>query len=182
MKLALLVIDMQNGLVNQGPWNIEEVVNNIMQLINKARSNEVEVIYVNHTLEGHILFDPNSQNWKVCRELSPQKTEKLFRKNYSSSFRKTGLNEYLSSKNVTDIIVTGMQTDKCVDTSVRVAFENGFNVIIPEMTNTTYDNEYVAAKEIYMHHNFSIFNNRFAVVNSMNDVLALIEKVGRNEV
>ncbi len=161
---ALIVIDMQNGLVKNRPWKIDVVTDNIATLISTARANNIEVIYVSHTVKGSPLFEPGTENWEIIELLKPRKNEKVFEKNYSSSFKETGLNDYLEESSITTLIMTGMQTEKCFDTAVRVAFEFGYQIIVPELTNTTFDTKLMTAEMIYEHHNFEIFNQRFAQV------------------
>ena len=69
-----------------------------------------------------------------------------------------------------------MQTDYCIDTTVKVAFEYGFKLIIPEKTNTTFDNGNILAKDLYNHYNFNIFNNRFGAVTSIENTIKKIKE------
>jgi len=167
---ALLVIDMQNGLVELSPWNIGKVIINIKGLIEKARDEEVEVIYVSHTTESELFLD-GSHNWHITSELKPLQGDKVFKKAYSSSFKNTGLHQYLKDRGISSLIITGMQTEKCVDTAIRVAFDLGYEVIIPENSNTTFDSKYVDAKTLYKNHNYEIFDGRFATVMKFEDVV-----------
>lgn len=63
-----------------------------------------------------------------------------------------------------------MQTEYCIDTTIKVAYEKGYEIIIPEMTNTTVDNGYMIGKVLYQHHN-NIFNKRFALIKTVKEVL-----------
>jgi hypothetical protein len=69
-----------------------------------------------------------------------------------------------------------MQTEYCIDTTCRVAFELGFKVIMPEWTNTTFDNGDIPASQICEYHNRRIFADRFAEVCSMDVALAKIQE------
>ena len=64
-----------------------------------------------------------------------------------------------------------MQTEYCIDTTCRVAFEKGYKLIMPEDTNTTFDNGNLSAKEVYQYHNFRIFKNRFAKVDNVDKIV-----------
>lgn len=64
-----------------------------------------------------------------------------------------------------------MQTDYCIDTTCKVAFEYGFKVIIPEKTNTAFDNESISAKDLYEHYNFNIWRDRFAIVETIENTI-----------
>ena len=67
-----------------------------------------------------------------------------------------------------------MQTEYCIDTTCKVAFEHGFKLTIPEGTNTTFDNDYMTGKEIYEYYNFKIWKNRFAKLEKLEAVMDLI--------
>ena len=139
-KLALLVIDVQNVLVHSKPFAIDEIIENIKNLIEVSRENNAEVIYVQHNGKVGSEIEPNSDGWQIYEKIKPNPNEKIFFKNYNSAFKETNLHEYLKSRDINDLIITGMQTDYCIDTTVKVAFECGFKLIIPEKTNTTFDN------------------------------------------
>lgn len=174
---ALLVIDVQNALVSANPFEIEEVIANIKALIKTCRENNIEVIYVQHEDEIGGELEPNSDGWKIYDEIKPNPNETIISKNYNSAFKCTTLKSYLDSKGITDLIITGMQTDYCIDTSCKVAFEYGFKLIIPEKTNTTFDNGNILAKDLYAHYNFNIFKDRFATLENMN---TLVSKLNSN--
>ncbi|ADL51987.1 cysteine hydrolase family protein [Clostridium cellulovorans] len=166
---ALLVVDVQNALVSEKPFALEEVIGNIKRLIEICRKNKVEVIYVQHTDEELVR---NSEGWKIYEEISPNENEKIVYKSFNSSFKNTELKEYLDSKGISQLIITGMQTEYCIDATCKVAFEYGFKLIMPEKTNTTFDNGNISAETLYEYHNFNIFKNRFAVVENIEDTIA----------
>lgn len=173
---ALLVVDVQNALVFEKPYAIEEVISNIKRLIRTCRENNVEVIYVQHNDEIGSELEPNSDGWQIYGEISPQKDELLISKNYNSAFKDTKLKEYLENKGITQLIITGMQTEYCIDTTCKVAFEYGFKVIIPRKTNTTFDDGEILAKDVYEYYNFNILNDRFGTVESMESTIARVIK------
>lgn len=68
-----------------------------------------------------------------------------------------------------------LHAEYCFDTTLRVAFEHGYDLIVPEMTNTTFDNGVLTGEQIGRHHNERIFRDRFARVLPMDAALAAIE-------
>lgn len=169
---ALLVVDFQNALVLGKPFAIAEVICNIKELIKTCRENGVEVIYIQHNDdEAGSELEPNTDGWQIYKEVSPEPNETVITKNYNSAFKETNLKCYLDSKGINELIITGMQTDYCIDTTCKVAFEYGFKVIMPEKTNTTFDNENISAETLYKHYNFDIFADRFATVESIEDTI-----------
>ncbi|MBB6715264.1 cysteine hydrolase family protein [Clostridium gasigenes] len=175
-KTALLVVDVQNALVLGEPYNREEVIGNIKKLVQISRENEVEVIYIQHSDEIGGELEPNCDGWQIYKEVAPISGEKVINKNYNSAFRNTTLKKYLDSRGINKLIITGMQTEYCIDTTVKVAFEYGFKLIIPEETNTTFNNGKMLAKDLYEYYNFNIFKNRFSIVESVDNTIERLIK------
>ena len=177
MSVALLVIDVQNALIEEGPFACDEVVGNIKRLLDKARAFRLEVIYVQHIGQDGSVLEEGSDGWKIYDKIAPEPGEVVISKRYNSSFRKTELKKYLDDRGIDRLIITGMQTEYCIDTSCKVAFEYGYSLIVPEMTNTTYDNGLFVAEDIYKHYNHKIFKDRFAVVETVDNTIEKIEGV-----
>ena len=172
-NIGLLIVDVQEALVNGNPFNKETTINNIELLIKECRANNVEVIYVRHDGGTGDELEQGTKGWQIYNQIAPIDGEKIIEKRHCSSFRNTELQSYLNEKNIETIILVGMQTEYCIDTTCKVAFEHGFNVIIPEESNTTLDNESMSGKDIYEYYNFKIWNNRFATVKKLQDVIKL---------
>ncbi|MFL0248185.1 cysteine hydrolase family protein [Candidatus Clostridium stratigraminis] len=170
-KIALLVVDFQNALVLSKPFSAEEIINNIKKLIETCRENKVEVIYVQHYDKEGGELEPNTEGWKIYKEISPNAEEKIISKQYNSAFKETGLKEYLDNKGIDQLIITGMQTEYCIDTTCKVAFEYGYKLIIPEKTNTTFNNGNMSAKDLFEFYNYNIFKNRFGIVESVENTI-----------
>lgn len=171
---ALLVVDVQNALVLYKPFAIEEIISNIKRLIKTCRENSVEVIYIQHNGKIGGELEPNSEGWQIYRDIRPETNETVICKNYNSAFKETNLKEYLDGKGVNQLIVTGMQTEYCIDTTCKVAFEYGFKLIIPEKTNTTFNNGNILAEDLYKHYNFSIFKDRFGIIEDIENTIERI--------
>lgn len=169
--IALLIVDVQNALIDDTPFNGDKILINIKKLLDVCRANKIEVIYVQHDGEREENLEPFSMGWDIHKSIYPEQGEKIIRKTYNSSFKNTYLEEYLNSKNIKELILVGMQTEYCVDTTCRVAFEKGYKLIMPENTNTTFDNGDLSAKDVYEYHNFRIFKNRFARVENLNKII-----------
>ena len=165
----LLVVDVQTSMIQEHPYNEKQVIKNIKYLISRCRNNGIEVIYVRHDDGIGSELERNTDGWQIFNEIAPQE-ERIFDKQYNSAFLHTGLKEYLDSKNIKSIILVGLQTEYCIDATCKVAFEYGYNIIIPEETNTTFDNDYLTAKGMYEFYNYKIWNNRFAKVMSIEEI------------
>lgn len=173
-QAILLVIDVQEEIVKDQLYNRNKVIENIRQLITKARAGNMEVVYVRHDDGEGSPMEYGKPGWQIYHEIAPVDGEKIFDKRFNSAFRRTGLKEYLDSKAVKTIIFTGLQTEYCIDTSIKCAFEFGYDIIIPEETNSTYDCEYLSARDLYRFYNYRIWNKRFARVIPMEEAIKLI--------
>ena len=85
-----------------------------------------------------------------------------------------GIIEYLRENDVKRLIVTGLQTDYCIDATVKCGFEHGFEVIVPENCNTTFSNDYMTGEQTYRYYNEFMWKNRYAKCVKMAEVLELI--------
>jgi nicotinamidase-related amidase len=132
---ALLVIDVQNGVVEGAPQR-DEVVANVDSLVKKAREARVPVVWVQHSDEGLVR---GSDEWQIVPELSPDEAEPLVEKNYGDSFEDTTLEHVLSGLGVGRLIVVGAQTDACVRSTLHGAFARGYDATLVSDAHTTED-------------------------------------------
>ena len=174
--MILLVVDTQKGCFNENLYMFETVKENIKQLINIARENNVEVAYVQHDDGPGTDLDKTAENYEIYEEFAPREGEKCFEKNVNSSFHPmTGLTEYLQTKGEKDIIVIGVSTDYCMDATIKSGFEKGFNIFVPEYTNSTYDNPYFDKEAAYRYFNEFMWNKRYAKVISFEQAVQLLQ-------
>jgi nicotinamidase-related amidase len=106
-KTALLVVDVQNGIVD-GNHERDTVVANVGSLVDKARQEEIPVVWVQHSSEE---LPRESDKWRIVSELTPNDTEPLIEKIYGDSFEDTDLEDVLSELGVGRLLVVGAQTD-----------------------------------------------------------------------
>lgn len=173
--MVLLVIDTQKLLMNSELYNFENFVENISKLIDTSRRNNIEVVYVIH--DGGVESDltKGKDGFEIYEEFKPMDNEKVFIKDVNSSFRGTGLLEYFRGKNENDIIVVGLQTDKCIDATIKCGFEHGFNMIVPNYANSTIDNEFLNREQSYKYYNEFMWKDRYAKCISIDEVVNMLK-------
>jgi nicotinamidase-related amidase len=132
---ALLVIDVQNGVVT-GAHQRDAVVANVGSLVEKARREQVPVVWVQHSDKG---LERGSDDWRIVPELSPGEAEPLIEKNYGDSFEDTTLETVLSDLGVGRLVVVGAQTDACVRSTLHGAFVRGYDATLVSDAHTTED-------------------------------------------
>ena len=132
---ALLVIDVQNGVVAGSP-NRDGVIANINTLVGKARAQDVPVIWVQHSSDD---LPVGSEQWQYVPELVRDDAEPLVQKTYGDSFEATDLEEVLTERGVGHLFVTGAQTDACIRSTLHGAFVRGYDVTLVGDAHTTGD-------------------------------------------
>lgn len=132
---ALLVIDVQNGVVG-GAHQRDSVVANVAALVDKARTEQVPVVWVQHSDDDMAV---GSEEWQIVTELSPNEDEPLVAKNYGDSFEATPLESVLSDLGVGRLVVVGAQTDACVRSTLHGAFARGYDATLVGDAHTTED-------------------------------------------
>ena len=132
---ALLVVDVQNGVVANAHRR-DEVIANINDLIDKARAQEIPVIWVQHSDDD---LPEDSDDWRYVPELQRQESEPLVHKRYGDSFEDTTLEAELAQRDVGRLIVTGAQTDNCIRATIHGAFTRGYDTILVSDAHTTED-------------------------------------------
>jgi nicotinamidase-related amidase len=154
VKAALLIIDVQVGLVELMPSEVKDsVMANIKGLLGRARSSGMDVIFVQHDgPEGHPL-EVSSAGWAIEPSIAPQKGEPVIRKRASDSFFETRLDEELRERGVDHLIVAGGMTEYCIDTTCRRAITLGYDVTLVADGHLTRDNGVLSAAQIIAHHN-----------------------------
>lgn len=132
---ALLVVDVQNVVVG-GAHERDAVVTNVAGLVDRARLEQVPVIWVQHSDEGIVR---GSDDWRIVPELSPDEAEPLVEKHYGDSFEATDLETVLSGLGVGRLIVVGAQTDACIRSTLHGAFARGYDTTLVSDAHTTED-------------------------------------------
>ncbi len=132
---ALLVIDVQNGVVPNA-YQRNEIVANINTAVLKARSAGVPVIWIQHSDEWMAI---GSEDWKIVPELVPLDGEPVIGKLYRNSFEATNLEDVLSKLDVGHLYITGSETNNCVRFTCHGALDRGYDLTLVEDAHTTTD-------------------------------------------
>ncbi|WP_329047849.1 cysteine hydrolase [Amycolatopsis sp. NBC_01488] len=132
---ALLVVDVQNGVM-QGAHDRSAVLANITALVEKARANGVEVVWVQHTSDE---LPRGSEVWEYVPELVRREPEPLVHKAYGDSFEDTDLEALLAERGIGRLVVAGAQTDACIRSTLHGAITRGYDATLVSDAHTTED-------------------------------------------
>ncbi|NJS14768.1 MAG: cysteine hydrolase [Sphingopyxis sp.] len=159
MSTALLVVDVQNILC-QGKWaafDVLTIVANINVIIEQTRNTGGTVVFIQHEAD-HDAMRFGTDGWHLHQGLNVSPHDLRVRKRTSDAFFKTNLYALLDEKRIKHVMICGMQTEYCVDSTMRGALANGFSVTVIADGHTTLDNGVLTASQIIAHHNVTMAN------------------------
>lgn len=159
MKTALLIIDVQKGLCEgeHDAFESHQVIGRINIVSEKARAAGAVVVLIQHeSKSGYLEF--GTDGWQLATGLHVEPTDLRIRKTSPDSFHRTELEEVLKQHAVTDLVICGMHSEFCVDTTTRRALALGYPVVLVEDAHTTEDKEHLSAAQIIRHHNDTLTN------------------------
>ena len=143
--MVLLVVDTQKLITNSDLYNFNAFENAVKTLIAAAREYNIEVIYVRHD-DG------------VGAELT-------------KGIPGFEIYEGLREKNIQTVAVVGLQTDYCIDATIKCGFEHGFKMIVPENANSTFDNAFMTGEQSYKYYNDFMWKGRYAECISVEETI-----------
>lgn len=167
-KTALLILDMQNFFLDKSSHafvpSAKPIIPNIKKLINLFKNNESEIIFTRH-----INNKENAKNmgkwWrdiltvkdnfsKITDELLFENANIIIKTQYDA-FYKTELEKVLRSKHISQIIITGVMTHLCCETTARSAFVRGFEVFFGIDLTATYNRSFHKSTLYNLSHGFA---------------------------
>ncbi|MBO4846119.1 MAG: cysteine hydrolase [Lachnospiraceae bacterium] len=179
--MKLIVVDIQKGITDDRLYDFNTFISNTVKIIDTARDNGIEVIYVQHDDGPGTGFSVGDEEFEIADQVTPEKNEKIYIKTVNSCFGNKEFTSYLENEKEDTLIIVGLQTNFCIDATVKSAFDRGYKVIIPEGTNSTFDNDYMNKKTTCEYYNDMMWPNRFADCVSLEKaVLMMQEKSGRS--
>lgn len=153
---ALLVMDMQRGnFSGSSPiFQGAALLDAAKKLISKARSAGVLIVFIQNRGGAGDPDEYGTLGWDVHPSISPLKTEQMIEKTTPDAFHGTGLQMVLDSHGIKTLVVMGLQTEFCIDTTCRRAFSLGYDVLLIQDAHSTWDSPVLSARQIIDHHNY----------------------------
>jgi nicotinamidase-related amidase len=153
MTTALLIIDMQQALCSgeDAAFGIDNVIEKVNVLSGRARASGTPVVLIQHEEdEGPLQF--GSEGWALAGGLLTAAEDLRVRKRTPNSFHRTDLYRLLQERGVSRLVICGLQTEFCVDTTVRQALPLGYSVTLVADAHSTTDGA-LRAEQVIAHHN-----------------------------
>ena len=154
MNTALLIIDVQDALCSgeEECFDIQRVIQAINNLAAKTRALGLTVILIQHEeLEGSLTY--GSAAWQLSDDLLTAADDLRVRKTTPDAFYQTDLQPLLQARGIDRLVICGLQTDYCVNATVRQAHALGYDVVLAADAHSTVDNGSMAAEQIIANHN-----------------------------
>ena len=156
---ALLIIDLQKGvcLENGTIDHFSELIALVNERINRYRKQEKPIIFIQHCDEDLL---ENSEAWEIVAELDRRPDDPTLQKTHANSFYHTELQELLQHLKIQSLERCGAQTQYCMDATIKFAHGSGYSLSMARQASTTYDNEFLSAKDTISFYE-SIWDKRF---------------------
>lgn len=167
-KQALLVIDLQNGLFHaqHPPFQADQLLKNVNQLIEYARVKHIPIFAIRHVGLAGTGLEPNSPMTQLIAELNiDPNTDYILEKTRPNCFFQTDLAQQLESLNVEEVIICGLKTEFCIDSTSRAAKDLNYKVTLISDAHSTIDSKILNADRIIQHHN-STLNQAFVALKT----------------
>jgi nicotinamidase-related amidase len=155
MTSATLVIDVQQGLCegDQFAHDAARVIERINSVTRASRAAGAPVVFVQHASRPGGLLERGTPPWQFADGLHVEPGDLRLDKSTPDCFERTGLDALLRSRGVGDLVICGMQTEFCVDTTTRRALALGYPVWLVADAHTTGDSDTLSAAQVIAHHN-----------------------------
>lgn len=174
-KTALLVIDVQNIMFSYeggSLWNEQQVLHNISSLLAKARKSNTPIIYIQHTdINSNSMLSEGKVTWEIHQNVHPLPTDIVIQKSSWDAFYQTTLHKKLQELGIRRLIIAGMQTEFCLDTTCRSAYSLGYheNILVKD-AHSTFDTDVLSASKIIEHHN-NMLGGRFVTLKEVSEIM-----------
>jgi nicotinamidase-related amidase len=183
MRTALLIVDIQNDYFPGGKNELAgplAAAGNASILLDTFRARKMPVVHVRHESirPGASFFLPGTTGVQIHESVKPLDGEIVITKNFPNSFRNTELLSTLKSHEVSRLVICGMMTHMCIDTTVRAAFDHGFEVIVAHdacaTKNLIFEDKTIMAEQVQQAF-LSALNGTFAKVATTGQILKMID-------
>jgi nicotinamidase-related amidase len=168
---ALLVIDVQvcNFEGSAAVYKGADLLSKIGALVNQARAAGQPIVYIQHCGSEGAIDHPGTPGWEIHPVIAPIKGDLVIQKRHPDAFQETNLLRELESMGVKRLIISGIQTEYCVDTTCRRAYSLGYEVTLVQDAHSTWDCHHLTASQIIEHHN-TVLGGWFVKLKAANQI------------
>jgi nicotinamidase-related amidase len=179
MNKALIIIDIQNDYFEGGAYELVNPIDASLkakEILEYFRENSMPIFHVQHIniRKDAPFFLANTKGVEIHENVKPHDGEIIIEKNFPNSFLQTSLESELEKQNIKELVICGMMSHRCIDSTTRAAFDLGFDCTLVHDACATRDLEFMSekikAKDV--HNSFmSALGIGFARVVGVNDII-----------
>lgn len=166
MATVLLVVDLQVAMFSAAipPHDGEAMRARVAGLIARARSERVPILHIRHDGGAGDPLERGTPGWSIHADVEPRDDEPVIDKTRCSAFNGTDLHARLKALGARRLVITGMQTEYCIDTLCRAAHGLGYTVTLIRDGHSTFATEDLPAAAIVAHHNRALYQGGFVAL------------------
>jgi nicotinamidase-related amidase len=182
MNSALVLIDIQQDYFPGGRMEVvgaDHSSHYATRLLSHFREKNLPIVHVQHisTRPGATFFLPDTEGINFHESVMPLSSETIIKKHFPNSFRDTGLEEYLVSQAIKELVICGMMSHMCIDATVRAAFDLGYACIVAHdacaTRNLVFNGHDIAATHVHGAY-MSALGAVYAKVLSAEDIIRIL--------
>ena len=172
---ALLIVDVQDSFKYEGRWerrNNRDFEANLDRLVTAWREAELPLFFIIHT-DSDPGFGRNDPEFRIMDFLQRRDDEPLVLKNTRNSFTSTDLQSRLDAIGIKRLVITGLTTEQCCETTTRIAADLGYEVDFVTEATATFPIAGFAMEDIVARTE-AVLRGRFARIATVDEVVAEI--------
>jgi nicotinamidase-related amidase len=179
MNTVLILIDIQNIYFTEGKYKLrgpENAAQNAAKLLRYFRDKMLPVIHIKHLFDGAGYLEELEYLRAFHSLVTPETDEIIIEKQYPSAFLGTELDKRLKSLGIQRLVIAGMMTHMCIDTTIRASQDYGYEVIVIDDACATKDLSYhkdIIPAEIVHNTYMASINGVFAKVIDTDEFLLI---------
>jgi nicotinamidase-related amidase len=168
---ALLVIDVQLCNFEESPpvHRGSDLLSKIGALVDQARAVGVPIIYIQHCGPEGAIDQRGTPGWEIHPAIAPIEGDAVVQKRHPDAFQDTSLQGELESGGIERLIITGIHTEYCIDTTCRLAYSLNYDVMLVKDAHSTWDTDLLTAPQIIAHHN-QVLGGWFAKLKAVSEI------------
>jgi nicotinamidase-related amidase len=147
----------------------DDLLSTIGVLIARARAVGVPIVYVQHCGPEGAIDQPGTPGWQINPRIAPIKDDAVDQKRHPDAFQDTTLQRELESRGIERVIIAGMQTEYCVDTTSRRAYSLNYDAILVKDGHSTWHIDLLTTPQIIAYHN-AVLGGWFAELREASEI------------
>ena len=132
---ALILVDIQNDYFDGGRWKLskmDQASDNAAKILAHGRKTDAMIVHIHHEIPSDEapFFRPGSKGAEIHPKVAPQAGEEVILKHKPNSFLNTRLQDTLTSRGITNVVIVGAMSQMCIDATTRAASDLGYKVSV----------------------------------------------------